>query len=851
MTLTAEVWTAVSLVFIAILLVSAPGYYLGALLFLTSRREHRVFARPRDAVTILIPARNEGRGALLAVQSLLAQDYDGLLEIALLVRDSSDTSLPSLHSAFPHAPAGGKSDAAALPPGPPRPLDSTQQQLFQSENRIVSVYFTSCDAKHAKINWMLPHIASPFTAILDADHEAHADWIHTSVAMLKEGSGRIVQSRREPLSAHGLFGLWDSLHQHIGCEVFNEAFSRLGLTVFFTGSTAVFESAVLKEHPLSESLTEDTNLSYERVLAGERILYNPYSGSREDVSPNLYSFLARRRRWAHGHTEAFLLHMHSFWRAPLGLAERLQFLFHGLHYLLALSVFGIHLMIGAHMARILAAPALITAGLIGMILAMALVQSQHIRRGITAAAAFTVLFLWFTPAFLFLLTFARAAFSGDYSPLLLPLPAAVQILGLAALAAPLFLLLAGLLGWRQLGLGITVALILTYPAGLYLYISGVLIGLIDLVSGHRIWLVIGRAAATSSHGTGPRGIRDSWRTRTWFRTLRSLWTGSVLKPSQWILAAAVLLLLFSGIYFGRSTAIPVAARACKVLEHDKDPWIVPAEKLPGYCDNGVQSTPGNRPGSFALKRRDDFSRLESEYWDRLDSTFFCNEAVFAPANVLTTPGGLDLLLRAEPKAGKKYTAASIATKDEPNARHLYGRFEAELKPVAVSGVLTALFLYRFDPWQEIDMEFLGKDTSKVLLNVFYNPGVEGDLYNYGFRGTPILVDLGFDASREFHRYAIEWDPSEIRWFVDDVLIHARPAGKPTPIPHLPMRLHINTWPICSEELAGKIDASKMPAAAGLRSVTISEYKPPIVESLFPREAPQKWRDEAKWMQPGR
>ena len=149
------------------------------------------------------------------------------------------------------------------------------------------------------------------------------------------------------------------------------------------------------------------------------------------------------------------------------------------------------------------------------------------------------------------------------------------------------------------------------------------------------------------------------------------------------------------------------------------------------------------------------------------------------------------------------------------------------------------------------MEFLGRDTSKVLLNVFYNPGVEGDLYNYGFRGTPILVDLGFDASESFHRYAIEWDPDEIRWFVDDVLIHARPAGKPTPIPHLPMRLHINAWPICSEELAGKIDAAKLPASAGLRSVTISEYKPPIVEYLFPREPVQKWRDEAKWLQPGR
>lgn len=832
MLLTAEVWTAVSLFFIGILLISAPGYYLGALLFLASRREHRVFSRSLDAVTVLVPARNEGKGALLAIQTLLAQDYDGMLEVALLVRDSSDTSLPSLRSAFSSV---RESESEIL--------------LTHSDNRRVAVYFTQCDAKHAKINWILPRVSSPFTAILDADHQAHGDWIHTSIAMLKESKSRIVQARREPLSAHGLFGLWDSLHQHIGCEVFNEAFSRMGLTVFFTGSTAVFETALLKEHPLSDSLTEDTNLSYERVLAGERILYNPYSGSREEVSPNLYSFLARRRRWAHGHTESFLKHMRSLWNAPLALSEKLQFLSHGLHYLLALPVFGLHVMIGIYAARVLSAPALLTASLLGAILALALVRSQHIRRGTTAFTAFVVLFLWFTPAVFFLLTVARAAIAGDSSFLALPLPVAAQVLGLAALGAPLFMLLAGLLGLRQLGLGITAALILTYPIGLYLYISGVLIGLIDLVSGHRIWLVIGRTGSNSSHGT--RGIRDSWRTRTWPGTLRRLGTKISMKPSHWTLAAVVLILLAAGIYFGRSTAIPLAARTCAVLEHDKDPWIVPAQQLPGYCDNGVQSTPGNRPGSFSLKRRDDFARLEGEYWDRLDTTFFCNEAVFAPANVVSTGGGLELLLRPEAKAGKKYTAASIATKDQAQARHLYGRFEAELKPIRVSGVLTALFLYRFDPWQEIDMEFLGRDTSKVLLNVFYNPGVEGDLYNYGFRGTPILVDLGFDASESFHRYAIEWDPDEIRWFVDDVLIHARPAGKPTPIPHLPMRLHINAWPICSEELAGKIDAAKLPASAGLRSVTISEYKPPIVEYLFPREPVQKWRDEAKWLQPGR
>lgn len=828
-----EIWAALTAFLILFLAANAPGYYLGAILFLARRRRMPEFSSSRDHVTVLIPARNEGRGALRAVESLLNQDYEGMLEIAVLVRDESDTCVPFLQAAFAFERC-----ASSL-------------ELQWSSNRRISIYFTGCDAKHAKINWTLPRIESPFTAVLDADHQAHPDWIRTSVAILKEKNGRIVQARREPISAHGLFGLWDSLHQHIGCEVFNEAFSRMGLTVFFTGSTAVFDSELLKNHPLADCLTEDTNLSYERILSGEKILYNPYSGSSEEVSPDLYSFLARRRRWAHGHTEAFFRHLSSFWKAPLGMAARIQFVVHGLHYLVALAVFGAHALLGLYIAHRLDPPALAAASAAGFILAVSVVRSQHVRKGKAGALAISALFFWFTPAAVFLIALVQGL-SGNLSALHVPIHPALQAAGLICLAAPLVMLLAGLGGFKQLGPGITAAVLLTYPAGLYLFIAGTLVGLVDLLTGHRIWHVIGRGASPSLQGRDRRGIRDSWRTRNLFRKISTLASNgkTIMKPVQWFLALAVLVLLSAGVYFAGSGSIPVADRSCTVLEHDRDPWIVQPQKNPGYCGNGP-STPGRRTGSFSIARKDELSSIDPAYWDRLSTTFFCNEAVFSPPNVQITERGMELLLRAEPKEGKRYTAGSIATKDTPEARHLYGRFEVELKPVRASGVITAFFLYRFDPWQEIDMEFLGRDTTKVLINVFYNPGEEGDLYNYGYRGTPVLVDLGFDAADAVHRYAIEWDPGEIRWFVDDVLIHARPAGKPTPIPHLPMRFHINTWPVCSEELAGRLDTARLPASTEVRSVSVFKHSPPILERFFKPARSDQWRDAAKWMQPGR
>ena len=91
---------------------------------------------------------------------------------------------------------------------------------------------------------------------------------------------------------------------------------------------------------------------------------------------------------------------------------------------------------------------------------------------------------------------------------------------------------------------------------------------------------------------------------------------------------------------------------------------------------------------------------------------------------------------------------------------------------------------------------------------------------YGYRGTPVLIDLGFDASDAFHRYEIEWNPSSIRWCVDGRLAYERVIWDPTPIPHLPMQLNVNLWHSKSEELAGKLADGELPAQTELRAIEI-------------------------------
>jgi beta-glucanase (GH16 family) len=153
-------------------------------------------------------------------------------------------------------------------------------------------------------------------------------------------------------------------------------------------------------------------------------------------------------------------------------------------------------------------------------------------------------------------------------------------------------------------------------------------------------------------------------------------------------------------------------------------------------------------------------------------------------------------------------------------KFLYGRFEVSLRAAKIPGIVTGFFLHRDSPRQEIDIEFVGNRPDHMLINVFYNPGDEGAKFDYGYRGTPNFIPLGFDASEEFHDYMIEWGPDEIKWFVDGVMVYRRGIWGPTPIPHLPMTLHANMWPTRSKELAGRLHTRSLPGITYVRKICI-------------------------------
>ncbi|MCU0652057.1 MAG: family 16 glycosylhydrolase, partial [Candidatus Omnitrophica bacterium] len=255
----------------------------------------------------------------------------------------------------------------------------------------------------------------------------------------------------------------------------------------------------------------------------------------------------------------------------------------------------------------------------------------------------------------------------------------------------------------------------------------------------------------------------------------------------------------------------------KKLKGDVSPWIVSKKNWSGIRLKKIKDDFMDRKEAF-VRISERFNHTISEAWSLRDDTFPSNLALFRPQNFSITRSNIaKLTLQKEYTSVREYTSGAICSRQ----LYGYGRFQAMIKPAKASGLITGIFLHRNSPRQEIDLEILGKDTTKVLLNVFYNPGPEGTKLEYGYRGTPVIIDLGFDAAIDFHCYTIEWSQIAIRWYVDGKLICERVSWDPTPIPHLPMQFNVNLWYSRSIELAGRLGHSDLPVYTELSLIDIN------------------------------
>jgi endo-1,3-1,4-beta-glycanase ExoK len=130
-------------------------------------------------------------------------------------------------------------------------------------------------------------------------------------------------------------------------------------------------------------------------------------------------------------------------------------------------------------------------------------------------------------------------------------------------------------------------------------------------------------------------------------------------------------------------------------------------------------------------------------------------------------------------SGKPYASDEYRTNDV----YGYGTYTVHMRAAKGSGIVSSFFTYNGSPWDEIDIEFLGKDTTKMQTNYFTN----------GVGGHETLINLGFDASAALHTYTFVWQSGSIKWYVDGVLVLTE-TGTRGPLPTNPGKIMMNLWP---------------------------------------------------------
>jgi GR25 family glycosyltransferase involved in LPS biosynthesis len=244
---------------------------------------------------------------------------------------------------------------------------------------------------------------------------------------------------------------------------------------------------------------------------------------------------------------------------------------------------------------------------------------------------------------------------------------------------------------------------------------------------------------------------------------------------------------------------------------DDSPWVLPPQ-------SGWQSRPpSGRPLQQSQKCLVHHSMTSvTPAFTNLVETFPGNLASFTHEGVVNDQRGANLVIKKVVTGNRAYCSGAFASSRSFD----YGRFEAAIRAATGSGLVTGFFLHRDDPRQEIDIELAGYNPRRMLVNVYFNPGDDGTEMSFGYRGSPCHIDLEFDATLDFHLYAIDWCPGRIAWSVDGNVVHERGGWDPTPVPHLPMRLHANLWAPRSEEFAGRIDDAELPARAIFKNVSV-------------------------------
>jgi len=178
------------------------------------------------------------------------------------------------------------------------------------------------------------------------------------------------------------------------------------------------------------------------------------------------------------------------------------------------------------------------------------------------------------------------------------------------------------------------------------------------------------------------------------------------------------------------------------------------------------------PSGYQLAWQDDFqgTSLNTQLWTAANTNVPTNNSLqdYLPQQVSVAGGLLSITSQNIPSRGLPYRSGLITSK----SLQKYGRWEIRANLPSTTGMWPAIWLLADAPWPsqgEIDiMENRGNEPTKTSSAFHYGTNPP---YQHSFlfaEQTTLRNGQLVNYHNGFHNYAAEWDPKQIRFFVDDV-----------------------------------------------------------------------------------
>ena len=181
---------------------------------------------------------------------------------------------------------------------------------------------------------------------------------------------------------------------------------------------------------------------------------------------------------------------------------------------------------------------------------------------------------------------------------------------------------------------------------------------------------------------------------------------------------------------------------------------------------------------------DEFDTLDESRWFVSDGWNNGDHqgCMWTADSVTPVDGFLRLSLAPRPAGDRGFSCGEIQTREF----FRYGVYEVRMRAVSSPGTVSAFFTYtgpvHENPWDEVDIEVLGKDTTQAQLNIY----VDGE------GGHEKLIDLGFDSAEDMNDYAFVWEEDALRWYVNGELVREMTSDEQT-LPSVASKIYLSVW----------------------------------------------------------